>query len=92
MMGRPGSSRQFRVARAAAALARPRVNQRQVRDISRTDDRVLHYGHEIDRAKCLADRFFFSAMPGIKSRNLSDVALIQGPLNVPLAAHFFMSR
>jgi len=60
----------FQLLQRAVALARPRVNQRQVRDISRTPERVLGNRHEIDRAKCLADGVFFSA---IKSHNLREV-------------------
>src|SRR5207245_8806658 len=63
----------FELLERAVALAGPRVNQRQIANVTRTVDRVLGNGHELDRAACLADRFFFSAKPSIEARDLREV-------------------
>ena len=76
----------FELLERAIALAGPRVNQRQVGDELRPFDRVLGNRHELDRAKCLADRVFFSAKPGIKVRGLREVGFILG-LVAPCRVH-----
>ncbi len=50
----------------AVALARPRVNQRQVGDEARCCDGVFGKRLQIDRVPCLADCLFLSAKPSIK--------------------------
>ena len=61
----------FKLLERGVALARPGVNQRQVGNPGRTVDRVISNRLNLDRAPGLADRFFFSAKPGIKRRNIA---------------------
>ena len=61
----------FELLERAVTLAGPRVNQRQVGNHARAVERVLGNRHKIDRTPCLADRFFFSAKPSIKYRDVA---------------------
>src|SRR5205823_14583435 len=66
----------FELIEGAVALAGPRVNQRQVGNVDRTEVRVLGNRQKIDRLPCLADRFVFSAKTSISFRNARKVRCI----------------
>ena len=78
----------FELLQRVVVLACPRVNQRQIGNPVWTGERVLGNRHEFNCAPRLADRFFFSAKPSIKFRNVREVRCILG-LVALLGFHFF---
>jgi hypothetical protein len=79
-VGRTARNRRdnFELLQRTVALACPRVDQRQIGNPGWSVERILGNRLKIDRAKCLADRLFFSAKPRIKFRNVRKVRCVLG--------------
>src|SRR4029453_15696311 len=79
----------FELLECAVTLASPRVNQCQIGNPGWSVEGVLGNRPPIDPPSCLADRFFFTAKPGIKPSDSREVVPILGfvtPHGVPFLA------